>query len=214
MLSKRVNPRLSAAGVLTGGLIDAVGLPGRPPLMRALGPGSVSSLLKIVLDVVHFALWTLAAALAVGGVGLLLALPFKPGGLQGHVTVDGRAADLALLVRRIPQAAVLTLAVESYLAALIVIVSRLRRVFETLILGDPFRPQNVGRLRQAGLALAALEALGFAVRLAVAWLLPEAGRDRSFSPNLTAWFAILAVFVLSEVFREGARLRGEAELTI
>ena len=32
--------------------------------------------------------------------------------------------------------------------------------------------------------------------------------------NPTAWFAVLVVFVLAEVFREGARLREEAELTI
>ena len=32
--------------------------------------------------------------------------------------------------------------------------------------------------------------------------------------NLTAWFAVLVVVVLSEVFREGARLRRDAELTI
>jgi hypothetical protein len=32
--------------------------------------------------------------------------------------------------------------------------------------------------------------------------------------NLTTWFAVLVVIVLAEVFREGARLRSEAELTI
>jgi hypothetical protein len=32
--------------------------------------------------------------------------------------------------------------------------------------------------------------------------------------SLTTWFAVLVIFVLAEVFREGARLRGEAELTI
>lgn len=186
----------------------------RGPSLRALGPGSVSSLLKIVLDVVHFALWTLAAALAIGGLALLVALPFKPGAIHGEISVDGRPVNIALLVRRGPQAAALIAGVEAYLAALIVIFSRLRRVFETLTAGDPFRPENVGRLRQAGLALAALEALGYAVRLAVAWLMPEAGANAGFSLNLTAWFAILVVFVLAEVFREGARLRREAELTI
>jgi hypothetical protein len=34
------------------------------------------------------------------------------------------------------------------------------------------------------------------------------------SINLTTWFAVLVIVVLAEVFREGARLRGEAELTI
>jgi hypothetical protein len=32
--------------------------------------------------------------------------------------------------------------------------------------------------------------------------------------SLTTWFAVLVIVVLAEVFREGARLRGEAELTI
>ncbi len=32
--------------------------------------------------------------------------------------------------------------------------------------------------------------------------------------NLTTWFAVLVILVLAEVFREGARLRREAELTI
>jgi hypothetical protein len=45
------------------------------------------------------------------------------------------------------------------------------------------------------------------------WLAPKAKViDDSFT--LTAWFSVLVVFVLAEVFREGARLRREAELTI
>ena len=45
------------------------------------------------------------------------------------------------------------------------------------------------------------------------WALPGADIQRpEFSP--TAWFSVLVVFVLAEVFREGARLRREAELTI
>ena len=32
--------------------------------------------------------------------------------------------------------------------------------------------------------------------------------------SLSAWFSILIIVVLAEVFREGSRLRGEAELTI
>ena len=45
------------------------------------------------------------------------------------------------------------------------------------------------------------------------WLAPKTKViDDSFT--LTAWFSVLVVFVLAEVFREGARLRREAELTI
>ena len=41
-----------------------------------------------------------------------------------------------------------------------------------------------------------------------------AHRSSGFDLNLTAWFAVLVIVVLSEVFREGARLRRDAELTI
>jgi hypothetical protein len=43
---------------------------------------------------------------------------------------------------------------------------------------------------------------------------PGEVRTIEASLNLTTWFAVLVIFVLAEVFREGARLRNEAELTI
>jgi hypothetical protein len=47
-------------------------------------------------------------------------------------------------------------------------------------------------------------------------MLPEGVGPRPMGVNLdfTSWFAIAVLFVLAEVFREGARLRREAELTI
>ena len=46
------------------------------------------------------------------------------------------------------------------------------------------------------------------------WLPPELVQESRPNFSLTAWFSVLVVFVLAEVFREGARLRREAELTI
>ena len=82
----------------------------------------------------------------------------------------------------------------------------------TLTIGDPFHPANVNRLRLIGAMLAALE-LGRYVMFGVSRLVPAI---RRVDPNLNlpAWFSVLVVFVLAEVFREGARLRREAELTI
>jgi hypothetical protein len=95
-----------------------------------------------------------------------------------------------------------------------VIVERLRRVFATLTAGDPFHPDNVRRLRVVGLVLAALEIGNYIFAGLAKWLAPDitSFSERSFS--LSAWFPVLVVFVLAEVFREGARLRREAELTI
>lgn len=183
--------------------------------MRALGPGSVSSLLKTALDVAYILLWIFAVLLFLLLIAGLVLAPFAPqmntDGLS--VTVEGRdvlgdlSANLPLI------AAGLTTAVI-YLAGLIAIVGRLRSMFATLIVGDPFRPENVGRLRFIGAVLAALLLLDSLAPVLLG-LLPGAeagGFDFNFNP--TAWFAVLVVFVLAEVFREGARLRREAELTI
>jgi hypothetical protein len=174
--------------------------------MRALGPGSVSSFLKIILDVVYAALW-----IAIGAVGLamLAALLFS---FNPDLFPAVKSADAAVVASRGPLfAGALAIAALS-IGGVLVIVDALRRIFVTLTAGDPFHPNNVRRLRLIGLMLGALELGSYVVR-SIAPLMPWVKRvDSSF--NLTSWFSVLVVFVLAEVFREGARLRREAELTI
>jgi len=104
------------------------------------------------------------------------------------------------------------LAASCYMANVLVIIGALRRIFATLTAGDPFHPDNVNRLRVIGLMLAVLELGRYAIWGISAWLPSVSDVRPTFS--LTAWFSVLVVFVLAEVFREGARLRREAELTI
>ncbi len=178
--------------------------------MRALGPGSVSSLLKIGVEVVYAALYVAAAALLIAGLALLVLQPFLGARLELGAAHGGGAAPSSLAA---PALSLALLVTAAYTVGLIVVFNRLRRVFATLTQGDPFQPQNVGRLRVIGLALVALEVVGYGLKMALAFALP--GRAAAgFSLNLTAWFAILVVFVLAEVFREGARLRHDAALTI
>ncbi|HEY9216771.1 MAG TPA: DUF2975 domain-containing protein [Phenylobacterium sp.] len=178
--------------------------------MRALGPGSVSSFLKTILDVVYVALWI---GVAVLGVITLLAilLSFNPE-ILGRVVFKAPNGEEVT-----GQSGLLVvgplIAWTLYTGAILVIVERVRRIFTTLTAGDPFHPENVTRLRIIGLMLGGLELGRYAVWGLSAWLLP--GQDRMGTGfTLTAWFSVLVVFVLAEVFREGARLRGEAELTI
>lgn len=185
--------------------------------MRALGPGSVSSFLKIILDVVFAALW-----IAVGVISLLVLaavlLSFNPD-LLARLPADADPADLAKeggiaeLIRNGPAIVGGLVGMALYLAGILVIVGSLRRIFMTLTAGDPFHPDNVARLRLIGLMLAGLELGRYAFWAVSAWLFAGVNRvEPSF--GLTAWFSVLVVFVLAEVFREGARLRREAELTI
>ena len=174
--------------------------------MRALGPGSVSSFLKIILDVVFATLWI---ALGIAALGLLAALLFS---FNPDLCPDLRTSRTALVATRASLYAAMLLVGGLWIGGLLVIVHSLRQIFTTLTAGDPFHPQNVQRLRLFGLMLAMLELEGYAV-WGMRSFLPFVKRvDANF--NLTAWFSVLVVFVLAEVFREGARLRREAELTI
>ena len=177
--------------------------------MRAFGPGSLSSVLKAVLDVLVYALW---AALAVTTTALAVSLLAQP--FLGSGEPSGRLADLARLLRRGPPLLMLMAGADLYWAALLVVADRLRRVFSTLIEGRPFEPANVRRLQVIGAALTVLELSGWVLGALVGPALGVARRAGEGGLNVSAWFSIGVVFVLAEVFREGARLQAEAELTI
>ena len=177
--------------------------------MRALGRASVSSFLKVILDVFNVVLWVGAAAASLGVLAALL-LSIRPDMLASHFDIG----SLKLPGQWIgPALDALCLMGDLYLAAGIIMVGRLRRIFATLIAGDPFHPANAGRLRVIAGALAALE-VGRYVAAAISHMVFAGALHISGGVSLTTWFAVLVLLVLAEVFREGARLRGEAELTI
>ena len=185
--------------------------------MRALGPGSVSSFLKIILDVVFAALWIGVGVFALITLAALL-LSFNPDLLPNILLPGGDAPEaastaVAELKENGPSITSGLFAAGLYVAGILVIVGSLRRIFMTLTAGDPFHPDNVARLRLIGLMLAGLELGRYGCWAISAWLLPAVNHVEP-DLSLTAWFSVLVVFVLAEVFREGARLRREAELTI
>src|SRR5471032_3014758 len=177
--------------------------------MRALGPGSVSSFLKIILDVVYAALLIGLGAVALMILAAIL-FSFNPD-ILSNVTLS---TDAATKGRGWPLEASGLAGAGLYMGGILIIVGSLRRIFTTLTAGDPFHPDNVRRLRVIGGVLAVLELVRYPTIAITSWVAPEAWNGKGFSVNPTAWFAILVVFVLAEVFREGARLRREAELTI
>jgi len=171
--------------------------------MRTLGPGSVSSFLKIILDVVYVALWVGVAA---AGLSSLAALTYG-------LSEPAEAAKLDLGGETLTLVTVTLFFAAAYMGGVQIIVDQLRRIFATLTVGDPFHPDNVRRLRVVGLMLAVLELASYPAAGIQMWLSPDHALPSKVG-GLTAWFAVMVVFVLAEVFREGARLRREAELTI
>ena len=175
---------------------------------RTLGPGSVSSLLKIALDVAYFLLVVITAALLVG----FIAAIFIP--LSDNLTVTDKQSGVQQPLTR----ALLVFGVGAFtawFAGFLLILRNLRMIFRSLTLGDPFQPENVRRLRGIGLTLATVTGGVWVWQGMVAAKLTRGIMDAQGPGDLlTPIFSVLVVFVLAEVFREGARLRRESELTI
>ena len=137
-------PKLASIGIraprLTGGNL-------RTPNLRTLGPGSVSSLLKIALDVAYILLALITGVLLL----LWVASVFIPLDNLNVTVTDGDNG------RQIPLTRPLLLfgvgAMTAYFGGFLMILRGLRKIFRTLTLGDPFQPDNVRRLRQIGLIL-------------------------------------------------------------
>ena len=84
----------------------------------------------------------------------------------------------------------------------------------TLRVGDPFHPLNVRRLHQIGAAFASVTLGVWIGQFLVARFVRGAMEAPSPFDLITPSFAVVILVVIAEVFREGARLRRESELTV
>jgi len=183
--------------------------------MKTLGQGSLAQLLKILLDIVYYLLW---AGLAFASLIIVLIV------FGGLYRLVGSGPDLPPeLLRFLAMDVVLALPLAiAALATLTFVVDRLRRIGATLIAGDPFVAENSNHLRAIAIGIGVYQLLHYAANGVLALLFTLLGRSveggarvvPEFSLNLSAWFAVLAIFVLAEIFREGTRMREEQKLTI
>ena len=100
------------------------------------------------------------------------------------------------------------------LALALVIVMALRQMMRTVSAGQPFDPANTVRLRRIAAAMAGLALLATLVRPMIPALARSARHLATPDLNLGLWLGALVVLVLAEIFREGTRLREDADMTI
>ncbi len=183
--------------------------------MRTLGPGSLTSLLKLFLDIAIIVLWGLLVLASL----VTLAMMFA-----GIYSIIGMAPALPESLLRFLQLDIviaLPLGVAA-IVAILFISDRLRRILITLINGDPFVPENAGHLRAIAIAIAVYQIIRYGAHGIIALIFTVFGRpvesgvsvEPQFGLNLGAWAAVIALLVLAEVFREGTRLRDEQKFTI
>jgi Protein of unknown function (DUF2975) len=96
-----------------------------------------------------------------------------------------------------------------------VVFSRLLRIVESVRSGVAFTTENAGRLRTIAWAMLGLELLRICV-VAIASAVSTKDMPLRMNGNLhiTAWLAILMLFVLAQVFLEGTRMREDLEGTV
>lgn len=184
--------------------------------MKALGSGSITSVLRLILGGAWYLGWALLAfaslvLVAAAAAFLMDIFGYSPGPVSRLFDVVQRLGWIyPFLIAEI--------------VAAMVVIDRLRRVFATLIAGDPFVPENARHLQVIAIAIAAYQILRHLTQGAVAMILTlmdmeepvMGGAQLGVMPNISlgAWFAVVTLLVFAEVFREGAKMRQEQKLTI
>jgi len=183
--------------------------------MRAIGKGSLATILAVMLPVTRVILWISLFGLAVAAV----VLPFVPllvdlatqtewSREHVHIDVDVEEDDIGDYL------GVLLALVK--VGVLLYAVDRLLEILKTLRFGSPFVAENGRRLKRIGWALLIGElakialVVGSWIALVFGVRLGEGGDGI----DVLAWIAVLVVFVLAEVFQEGARIKEEQDFTV
>lgn len=202
--------------------------------MKALGRSSVASFVGVALHIAWIVLWGCLAALglaaiAYGGVYALIGAgqidPNILTGGDGAIVADDVNADYQVTYASAGGATwpvvVPALAIGAVvLIGALIIVGRLRRLFESFTSGEPFRRENATHLRVIWITMLVMEVARYVLLALVAAVFvaggAPAGADASFQINIdfSTWISIAVLIVLAEVFREGARMKEEQELTI
>ena len=95
-----------------------------------------------------------------------------------------------------------------------IVLTRLLAIVDTVRLGDPFVAGNAARLKTMAWALLGLELLHLAVGVVAVGALSNTQVDLDWSFSVTPWLAVLLLFVLAQVFDDGARMRDDLKGTV
>lgn len=202
--------------------------------MKALGKGSIASIVRVGLVIAWYALWVAAVAILVGGIGYGVILTLIANGSIDPALLEGGAGNADLgggsggdfnVTYDQPGGGTWPVVVPALMIAAVavagslVIVWRLRKLFDSFSSGEPFRRENATHLRVIWITMLIIEVSRYVLMGLTGVLLaryggPDVDANYTFAIDFSTWMSILILIVLAEVFREGARLKEEQELTI
>ncbi len=171
----------------------------------------MNSMAALLSSLVTLIFWM---AIVLGGIFLgILAIGLAGSINGGALVLPFVAADVGDVPPGRLLAALVSLVV--FAPGIAFICFQLRRILSTLAEGDPFVPDNSQRLSHIAWAIAWIEL----VRMGSLVVLSKTvdlgpGYEANINVNLAVWGAVIVLFVLAQVFKEGTRLREEEKMTI
>lgn len=125
------------------------------------------------------------------------------------VKAGGDAGTVAGAMRAMAALGIATIPIN------VAILDRLLAMVDTVRAGDPFVIGNAARLRQVAWCVLGLEVIHLAIGAIIRMLRATAQHiDMDWSFSLTPLIAVLLIFVLANVFEQGARMRADLEGTV
>jgi hypothetical protein len=193
--------------------------------MRALGKGSIAEIMRIGLLIAWIVLWLCAAVLVLVAIGYGLSalglVNLDPVfGATTHIRIDDNVIVSPAAAPTWPVVVPAFLAGAVAISGGLMIVWRLRKLFDSFCSGQPFAKQNATHLRAIWITMFGIEVARYLLLGLTGALLKLFGGplsqnvQLSLHIDLSAWASILILIVLAEVFREGARMKADQELTI
>lgn len=166
---------------------------------------------EIMTVLVTVAMWIVGALGVIGipilGIGLMASLSGGTTEFYGMKALADGVTPGQLVIGLVGLAVIVP--------GVIFICLQLRRILLTLADGDPFVPENARRLSSIGIVIAGMELLRIATVMIVSTVPKLVGDEPPrLSTQFILWISVAALFVLSQVFREGTRLRDEEKMTI
>ncbi len=172
--------------------------------MRALGKGSLASILAVLLHITRIILWIAFIALSIA----IITIPVLPVLIKLVAGIDGGSFSSDI---NIDTDDILDIVLHFVtFGVLIYSINRLLEILKTLRFGTPFVKENAVRFTRVGFALMIGE--GAKLMFGIISVIVDANLEMEI--ELISWLAIAAVFVLAAVFREGARMKEEQDLTV
>jgi hypothetical protein len=178
-------------------------------LLRFLGPRSITSFLRLALDIVYFGLWALVSILVI----CIITLLSVPNLSSQTIKILNQKWGNLLSIGE--GGLVVTLLIYGIsLSGYAVLMGWLRTIMETLSKRQVFHANNAIRLRAIGLGLAGLELLSYATKHLAGSLFSLRTEPIYGLKVVAMWFTIIIVFVLAEIFKEGTRLQTIVDRTV